>query len=47
MDYKSFEDNYTSTTAAVVGKIQLSDDAFAIGQLLVSLINKIEQVRLR
>jgi hypothetical protein len=42
----SFSEKYTSTTNPVAERIVLSDDAFAIGEAIESLFNKVEALRI-
>ena len=45
-EIESFKDKYTSTSKSEPGKTALSDDFFAIGELLYSIIDKLERLRL-
>jgi hypothetical protein len=42
-----FVDKYTSTTENEKGKKLISDDAFAIGEMIQNLINEIKRVSLK
>ena len=41
-----FKDKYTSATEKEAEKKIISDDAFALGDMLQELINKLEHVRM-
>jgi hypothetical protein len=41
-----FKDKYTTTAIAEKDKVVLSSDAYAIGEMIEKLINKLEQLRL-
>ena len=46
MQIEIFKEVYTSTTLAEEAKIVLSDDNYAIGELIAALTDKIEHLRL-
>lgn len=42
---RSFSEKYTSISEAKQGRQQIGDDAFAIGEVIEQLINKLEKIR--